>query len=104
MALTFGTTKRINIKDAGGWRFGIVDITLDGAYAAGGWEITAANLGISTLYLLIPASARSGYVLEWDQVNGKLKAYQEADGATAMGEIDAGDLDTVVVRCLYIGY
>lgn len=106
MALTFASLKGIP-PFKGGWIFGLVDITLDNAYTAGGWAITAANVGLptgGTLYCLIPSPSKGGYVLEWDQVNGKLQAFQEADGAGAMAEIDAADLNGEVVRCLVIGY
>ena len=104
-ALTFTPVKRF--KPHAGVRRGIIDITLDAAYGAGGWAITAANLGIKgagVILALIPPGSKSGYPLEWDQVNSKLKAYQEVGAAGAMAEIDAADLSTVVIRCEYIGY
>ena len=102
MALSF-TFKRKH-PQKGGFRSGYVDITLDAAYPSGGWPITAANLVLSTLHNLMPPGSKNGFVLEWDHVNGKLKAYQEADGASALGEIDAADLSTAVVRCFYEGW
>ncbi len=105
MALTFTAVKRF--KPQSGIRRGIIDITLDAAYAAGGWAITAANLSIKgagvILNLIVPAH-KNGYHLEWDQVNSKIKAYQEQDTAAASKEIDAGDLNTQVIRCEYVGY
>ena len=103
MALAFANFKRMAPKK-GGFRSGYVDITLDASYSSGGWAITAANLVLSTLHNLIPPGSKNGFVLEWDHVNGKLKAYQEADGASALGEIDAADLSAAVVRCFYEGW
>lgn len=104
-ALTFTVVKRF--KPQSGIRRGVIDITLDAAYGAGGWAITGANLGIKgqgTISLLIPPGSKNGYPLEWNQVAGKLKAYQESDTVGAMKEIDAGDLSAAVIRCEYIGY
>lgn len=104
-ALTFAAVKRF--KPHAGIKRGIIDITFDAVYAAGGWAITAANLGITgagVILTLVPPAHKNGYHLEWDQVNSKLKAYQEQDTASLSKEIDAGDLDTQVARCEYVGY
>lgn len=81
-----------------------MDITLDDSYAAGGWAIAAADLNLTTIRNIYPPAASiTGFVLAWDHVNGKLMAFEEADGATAMQEIDATDLDAAVIRCRYEG-
>ena len=103
MALAFANFKRMPPKK-GGWRSGYVDITLDNAYSTGGWAITAANLVLSTLHNLVPPAAKNGFILEFDHVNSKIKAYQEAGTTDAFAEIDAADLSTVVIRCFYEGW
>ena len=104
MALAFATFKRM-APTKGGFRRGFVDITLDASYSAGGWAITKANLNLpNTLHAVIPPAHKNGFHLEWDQVNGKLKAYQEQDTASASKEIDAADLSAAVIRAEYIGW
>ena len=103
MALAFANFKRMAPKK-GGFRSGYVDITLDAVYPVGGWPVTAANFVLSTLHNLMMPGSRNGFVLEFDHVNSKIKAYQEADTAAAMKEIDAADLTTVVVRAFYEGW
>ena len=102
MAITFATVKRFP-PQKGGIRRGLVDITLDASYSAGGWTVTAANLTLNVLRDLRVPAHKAGYHLEWDQVNGKIKAYQEQDTAAASKEIDAADLSTQVIRCEYVG-
>ena len=102
MALAF-TFKR-KAPQKGGFRSGYVDITLDANYSAGGWAISAADLVLSTLHNLMPPGSKNGFPLDWDHINSKLKAYQEADTAGALKEIDAADLDTQVIRCFYEGW
>jgi len=107
MALAF-SNQRYN-PPRRGMRSGWVDVTLDGSYSAGGWAITAANLGLGTIYCLIPpgAAVKSslGYPLLWNHSTGKLQAFQ-GSSASNVGhkEIDSGDLSSVVVRCYYEGW
>jgi len=78
MSLSYANVK--SLKPSRGLRQAIIDVTLDGSYVNGGWEITATDLlsysGIaSVIYNLVPPANRGGYQFEWDQVAGKLKAY-----------------------------
>ena len=83
MALSFSNVK--TFKPVRGIREAVIDITLDGSYVNGGWEIDADDVkgysGIAAVIydLKVPAS-RGGYGFEWDQVNGKLKALQSGVG------------------------
>lgn len=79
MSLSYSNVK--TFKAIRGIREALIDITLDGSYANGGWEIDADAVksysGIaSIIYDLNPPVNRGGYSFEWDQVNGKLKALQ----------------------------
>ena len=83
MALAYSNVK--TFKPVRGIRQAIIDITLDGSYANGGWSITGANLlnysGIaSVIYNLVPPPSRGGYTFEWAPVSGNasgnLKAMQ----------------------------
>jgi hypothetical protein len=106
MALTFSTKTMLPLD--GGWRHGFVDITLDNSYSAGGWAIAASDLNLGTLYHLeVPSAGVAGslgYPLRWDHATGKLLAFEEADGAAGLQEIDAADLNGEVLRCRYWGW
>ena len=85
MSLSYANVK--SLKPSRGLREAIIDITLDGSYVNGGWEILPASItsysAISNvIYNLVPPANRGGYSFEWDQVAGKLKAYQ---GAASQG-------------------
>src|SRR5262245_22378863 len=105
MALTFTTIQRINIQKSGGMRFAVIDITLDNAYATGGWAITPANLGLTAITAMVPAGtqvAAAGTVFGWDPSAGKLLAFK-SNTAALFQEIAAADLNTRVARFFVIG-
>src|SRR5262245_23365210 len=105
MALTFTTVRRINIQKSGGVRFAIFDITFDNAYATGGWAITPANLGLTSIDGLMsfgPQVAAAGTTFGWDPTAGKLLAYK-SNTAALFQEIAAADLNTRVARFFAIG-
>ena len=107
MALSFSTVRKE--RPQWGIRSGIVDITFDNSYPTGGWAIAASDLGIEALYNLeIPGVTPGGYLLAWDRVNGKIKAFEfdydaSADGAAKELAASSAALDGVTVRCRYIG-
>ena len=106
MALAFANFKRF-APMKGGIRMGTVDITLDGSYSAGGWAISASDLNLTSIVAIIPpgpgVASNLGYPLRWDHATGKLLAFEEADGGAGLQEIDAGDLNNEVIRCMYVG-
>ena len=105
MALTFTEVKRINYKYSGGFRQALYDITFDASYATGGWSVTPANVGMTTIYGLIalgPHVAAAGAQFGWDPVNSKILAYK-SNTAALFQEIAAGDLSTRVARFFVIG-
>lgn len=75
MSLSFSVYKSF-LPQRGNIRTGIVDITLDGSYSAGGWAIAGSSIAAGmTLFNLRPPAFKNGYALEWDHANAKLKAY-----------------------------
>lgn len=90
----------------------IVDLTLDAAYPAGGYAITPATFGLSSIDFLHVSGARgsaggatAGLVWEWDHVNSKLKAYR-APAAINLELLEAANTmvsTATVLRCLVIG-
>jgi hypothetical protein len=84
----------------------IVDITLDGAYPAGGYALTNAQLGmLSTPDMVDPVIITAqGFTPDWDKTNNKLKMFKSAGVAGAHTECANTDLSSaVVVRCEVTG-
>jgi len=89
MALSYANVK--TFKAIRGIREALVDITLDGDYVNGGWEILPAALTsysaiANVIYDVNPPTIRGGYEFEWDQVAGKLKAHVPGVVDTFVGE------------------
>lgn len=103
MALTVSNLSHFNF----GSRTAVVaDITGDSSYAASGESLTAADLGLGRVDVVIPDGSASGYTFKYDYNNAKLIAYFADYDAGADGAlIDAGteDLSSVTVRILAIG-
>lgn len=83
--------------------FVVMDLTMDAAYPAGGYPITPATFGLSSIDFIDVQGVRQGVdashavAWEWDHVNSKLKAWK-ANGATAtLGEVANTDLSTASV-------
>lgn len=95
---------------AGDLFFRIVDITLDNSYPAGGYPLTAAQLGLGAngvIYLVDPCtvSKTGGWLVGWDFTNSKLQVFDGSGVASAvMHEIAAAtSLAAVVVRAFVCG-
>lgn len=105
MALSYNVVGRGTIGDM---FVRVVDITLDNAYAAGGWALSAQSLGFGangTILGVIPFSDGTGRFLSWDRSANKLMV-RDASGAAnaATPEITTlTQMNTVVVRCLVLG-
>jgi hypothetical protein len=102
MALAFARvgTPRPDLREV------VTDVTLDGSYAAGGYAITPAELGMLGAPDAVEcvsyrhATATSSNLAVWDPVNSKLKVF-ETGGAVSgpFAECIAGDITTAhVVR------
>jgi hypothetical protein len=84
----------------------IVDITLDGAYAAGGYLLSNPSLGMYAAPDMVDPQVRTGqgFVPLWNQVTGKLMMFKSAGAAGPQAECAAGDLsNAVTVRCEVTG-
>jgi len=86
----------------------VVDITLDNAYSSGGWQLTAAGLGLGTngtVLAVVPFSDATGRIVSWDRTANKL-IVRDASGAAnaATPEITTvTQMNTVVIRCFVLG-
>ena len=85
MALAYS----IKSRDVAGSQFlRVVDITLDNSYPTGGWALAVKSLGLGTngviKFLEVPGS-EDGYILQYDEVNTKLKVFQGDNANAAAG-------------------
>ena len=107
MALTFADVRRWS-QPYNGIRYAIEDITLDNAYPAGGWPITAANLKFNTVIyggVVIGGGAPLGALLLWDTTNGKLMAFNAAAAGALFTELGTATfLNAKVVRMEFRGF
>jgi len=106
MAHTF-TSKRRFPKIKGGFRHGIVDITFVDNYAAGGFDITPADLKLDRIYFFAPPAFIQGAtelcmteVTYTSDTAIKLKLRTIAAGVE---NGTAADFAGVTIRCRYWG-
>jgi hypothetical protein len=84
--------------------FRLVDVTCDASYPTGGYPLSATQLGLSKARGVIVTSHPSGYVIEFDAVNSKLKFYRTNTTGAALSEIpNATSLSGIVVHLLVYG-
>jgi len=102
------TAKRRFPAIKGGYRSGIIIFTPGAVYAADGFDITAANLGLNRIFGFIPPAFVQGATEECvtevtytSDTAIKLKMRTIAAGAELTASSD--DLDGVPIRCLYWG-
>jgi hypothetical protein len=81
MALSYSRIAGASVpnKFMGGRQCFAALITLDNAYVVGGWTLSAAGLGLTEIFALFPSNV-GGFVFEWDDGNGKLKAFKNLAG------------------------
>jgi hypothetical protein len=93
---------------AGDLAFRIVDITLDAAYAAAGYALSAQSLGFGSngiLYGVIPMS-NPGFITDYDPVAKKLRIRDASGGvgaATPEAAANLAGLNGLVIRCFVLG-
>lgn len=111
MALTYSIVKK---GVFGNMRANIVDINLDGSYAAGGYALTPASMGIEgQVHMVLPVNASlDGVLAVYDTTNSKLALYKGASTVTVTsGNAEFTQLatnDTIIdanskVRVLVLG-
>lgn len=87
MAATVAVKKRTKVN---GLFAVIADVTFDDSYPEGGEAITANQLGLNTLDLVMVAPA-GGYIMEFDHTNKKIKAYAPVNAVAGDGVADANN-------------
>lgn len=86
----------------------IIDFKGDAAYATGGYVVTPAAVGLKRIIAIVdlgPITAgATGKVVEYDQVNAKLKVLVSAAAASPLQEVaNASDQSGVTRRLLCLG-
>jgi hypothetical protein len=102
MAIAYNVVRRL--PDTGKT---IVDITLDGSYAAGGYALDPGSLGMELAPDMVDPQiiTGQGFTPQWNQSTGKLQFFKNAAGAGAFTECVNTDLSTAVkCRCEVTGY
>lgn len=91
MALAYSIIRRAAIGDMA---IRIVDITLDAAYAAGGYTLTPQNMGFGSngTILFLLAGPVDGFLTEWDETASKLKVRDASGGVGAATPETANNL------------
>lgn len=99
MALTVAIQKRIKFGNA----FGVIaDVTFDDSYPTGGESLTAAELGLNIVDVLIPEAYEDAHIIKYDYANKKLMLYEIDTGAFAQ-EDNSQDMSGVVVKIFAVG-
>lgn len=105
MALAYSVKRRGSIGDL---NYRIVDVTLDAAYAAGGYTLSPQFLGFGSngTVVFVLSGPADGFLTEYDEATGKLKVRDVSSGvgvaAIEVANALAG-LSGVVVRIFALG-
>lgn len=105
MALGYNIVRRGSFGDL--W-YRIVDITLDNAYLAGGYDLDERSVGLGSNGSIdfVLASARGGFFTDWNPATGRLMI-RDASGVAGAASPEVANananINGVVVRCFVIG-
>jgi hypothetical protein len=105
VALTYSIKRRGSIGDL---NYRIVDVTLDAAYAAGGYTLSPQQMGFGTngTVFFVLCGMADGFLTEWDEAASKLKVRDASGGVGAASPETANNLaglNGLVVRLFALG-
>jgi len=106
MALAFNTI-HLAIKNTGGRKLKMVELTTDAAYVTNGYPIAPSDVGLTAIELVNPGGGTGGFIPGWDQTNKKLKFYKTgATVSTIFVEAAASEagLNGLKFPLLIVGY
>jgi hypothetical protein len=106
MALTLSTPGNASdvVGVPGNNKYVIKRILFDSSYASGGESLTAADLGLESLHIVLVHGEDSGYIPQYDYTNSKLAVYEAgADGAALDEVADTTDLSAFYARVIAYG-
>jgi hypothetical protein len=85
------------------WRMVIKDVTADNAYPAGGYAVTPAQFGLSSIIAVVPCDTPDGAHVVYNNATGKLLFYVSGTAASKLSESGATTVNGSVARLLVIG-
>jgi hypothetical protein len=85
----------------------VVDVTLDSSYPAGGYPLTAQQLGLGVngvvMFVDAAMSKSGGWIVAWDYTNGKLQVFDGSGAANAVAhEVIATTVLTGIVARIMV--
>lgn len=106
MALAY--TIRHRFPSAGNLNIRVVDVTLDAAYAAGGYSLDTQKMGFGSngTIVFVLSGPADGFLTEYDEQTGKLKL-RDVSSAVGVAAIEVANglaaLNGLIVRLLAYG-
>lgn len=110
MALTLTALYKGKFSDR---RLHLYSVTFDSSYAAGGEAVTANDLGLDRIDVILPPVTITGHTVVWDSTASKLRSFVDGSTAAVTGSTAAGpvmaestagtDLSTVTGTIIAIG-
>ena len=106
MALTITTPG--NASDVSGVpgnnKYVIKRIQFDSSYPTNGESLTATDLGLESIHIVIIDTESSGYLAQYDYTNSKVEVYEAGADAAALDEVaNTTDLSALYIRVLALG-
>ena len=85
-------------------KYVIKRVQFDSSYVTNGESLTATQLGLESLHMMLVSMENSGYVPQYDYTNSKIALYEAgADGAILDEVANTTNVSAVVVRVLVFG-
>ena len=107
MAATIADTTPVSDNVAGRLHLKTVTITGDSSYPTGGYALTPAQVGFTSIVAVLFSDASAlGVQATYDYTNQKVKLFWTGAGlSAALAEVtNATNVSTAVLRALIIGY
>ena len=106
MALTISnpTNARDTTGVPGDMKYVIKTITCDSSYPTGGEAISATEVGLESIALVLLSPDHNGYVAQFDYTNSKISLWEAGANDAALAEFaNTGISSSVVVSAIFYG-
>ena len=89
---------------SGNIKYVIKDITFDDSYPTGGEGLSATQLGLEEVYIVLISQKSDGYVVQYDYTNEKLEIYEAGADGAALDELgNTADASGIAIRLIAYG-
>jgi|TARA_Y100000114_G_C11705298_1_gene300606 hypothetical protein len=89
---------------SGNIKYVIKDITFDDSYPTGGEGLSATQLGLEEVYIVLISQKSDGYVVQYDYSNEKLEIYEAGADGAALDELgNTADASGIAIRLIAYG-